>query len=120
VSHIVIDPALIYSWILFREFCKLSDSRQVFIQRVLEFMGTALGKDSGKAAAAQRNPDETGEKRKSAEPRSSAGLTIVANVAIATGPALLGTPRSSAMNLIYHIIYFFQSNKSVFCKICHK
>jgi len=46
----------------------------------------------------------------------SAGLTIVANVALATGPALLGIPRSSAIKLIYYIIYkiFFQSKKSVF------
>jgi len=36
---------------------------------------------------------------------SSAGLTIVANVAIATGPALLGAPRSSVINLIYYNIY---------------
>jgi len=36
---------------------------------------------------------------------TSAGLTIVANVAIATGPALLGAPRSSVINLIYYIIY---------------
>jgi len=36
---------------------------------------------------------------------NSAGLTIVANVAIATGPALLGAPRSSVINLIYYIIY---------------
>jgi len=35
----------------------------------------------------------------------SAGLTIVANVAIATGPALLGSPRSSVINLIYYITY---------------
>jgi len=35
----------------------------------------------------------------------SAGLTIVANVAIATGPALLGAPQSSATNLIHYIIY---------------
>jgi len=35
----------------------------------------------------------------------SAGLTTVANVAIATGPALLGTPRSSVINPIYYIIY---------------
>ena len=35
----------------------------------------------------------------------SAGLTIVASVAIATGPALLGAPRSSVINLIYYIIY---------------
>jgi len=35
----------------------------------------------------------------------SAGLTIVANVAIATGPALLGAPRSSVIDLIYYIIY---------------
>ena len=34
----------------------------------------------------------------------SAGLTIVANVAIATGPALLGVPRSSVINRIYYII----------------
>jgi len=52
---------------------------------------------------------------------SSARLTIVANVAIATGPALLGAPGSSVMNLIYSIIEeFFQSKISVFCKICHK
>jgi len=31
-------------------------------------------------------------------PPSSAGLTIVANVAIATGPALLGAPRSFVLN----------------------
>jgi len=30
---------------------------------------------------------------------SSAGLTIVANVAIATGPALLGAPRSFMLKL---------------------
>jgi len=36
---------------------------------------------------------------------ASAGLTIVANVAIATGPAFLGTSRSSAINLIYYIVY---------------
>jgi len=35
----------------------------------------------------------------------SAGLTIVAKVAIATGPALLGAPRSSVINLICYIIY---------------
>ena len=35
----------------------------------------------------------------------STGLTIVANVAIATGPALLGVPRSSVIDLIYYIIY---------------
>jgi len=32
-------------------------------------------------------------------------ITIVANVAIATGPAVFGTPRSSVINLIYDIIY---------------
>jgi len=37
--------------------------------------------------------------------KASAGLTIVANVAIATGPALLGAPRSSVINLIYYIIH---------------
>ena len=36
---------------------------------------------------------------------SSAGLTIVANVAIATGSALLEAPRTSVINLIYYIIY---------------
>ena len=36
---------------------------------------------------------------------TSAGLTIVANVAIATGSALLGAPRSSAIYLLYYIIY---------------
>jgi len=35
----------------------------------------------------------------------SAGLTIVANVAIATGPARLGAPRSSAAYLLYYIMY---------------
>ena len=39
----------------------------------------------------------------------SAGLTKEANVAIATGPALLGAPVSSVMNLIYYII-----NKNLF------
>jgi len=37
--------------------------------------------------------------------KRSAGLTIVEDVAIATGPALLGVPRSSAISLIYYIIY---------------
>ena len=41
---------------------------------------------------------------------TSAGLTIVANVAIATGPRALGAPRSSVINLIYDIIY-----KIIFC-----
>jgi len=42
--------------------------------------------------------------------RASAGLTIVANVAISAGPALSGVPWSSVINLIYRIIYkFFQS-----------
>ena len=46
----------------------------------------------------------------------SDGSTIVVNVAIAPGPALLGAPRSSVINLIYCIIYnIFQSKKSVFC-----
>jgi len=36
---------------------------------------------------------------------TSAGLTIAANVAIAAGPAPLGAPRSSVINLIYSIIY---------------
>jgi len=35
----------------------------------------------------------------------SAGLTIVANVAIGTGPALLGARRSCVINLTYYIIY---------------
>jgi len=35
----------------------------------------------------------------------SAGLTIVANVAIATGPALLVAPRFLVINLICYIIY---------------
>ena len=35
---------------------------------------------------------------------SSAGLTIVANVAIATGPVLLGALRSSVINPILHYI----------------
>jgi len=42
----------------------------------------------------------------------SAGLTIVANVAIATGPALLGAPRSSVINLIYYIIYNNNNNNN--------
>jgi len=48
----------------------------------------------------------------------SAGLTIVANVAIATGPALLGAPRSSVINLIYYIIYrlFFSLRCQYFAK----
>jgi len=36
---------------------------------------------------------------------TSARLTIVGNVAIATGPALLEASRSFVINLIYHIIY---------------
>ena len=36
---------------------------------------------------------------------TSAGLKIVSNVAIATGPSCLGTSRSSAINLVYYIIY---------------
>jgi len=35
----------------------------------------------------------------------SARLTIVANVAIAVGPALIGAPQSSVINHIYNIIY---------------
>jgi len=42
---------------------------------------------------------------------ASAGLTIVANVAIATGPALLGVPQSSVKSLIYFFSNFFQSKK---------
>jgi len=34
----------------------------------------------------------------------SAGVTIVANAAIATGPVLFGVPRSSVKNPIYYII----------------
>jgi len=39
------------------------------------------------------------------------------NVAVATGPGLSRGPGSSAINLVYYIIYkiFFQSKKSVFC-----
>jgi len=49
---------------------------------------------------------------------SSAGLTIVANAAIATGPALLGAPRSSVINLIYFIIHkiFFSLTSQYFAK----
>jgi len=36
---------------------------------------------------------------------SSAGVTMVANVAIATGPAFFRAPWSSAIHLIYYIIY---------------
>jgi len=39
----------------------------------------------------------------------SAGLTIVANVALATDPALFGAPQSSVINLSYYII-----NKNLF------
>ena len=48
----------------------------------------------------------------------SAGLTIVANVAIATGPALLVAPRSSVINLIYYIIrkIFFSLRSQSFAK----
>ena len=50
--------------------------------------------------------------------KASAGLTIIANVAIATGPALLGGPRSSAINLFYYIIYniFFSLRSQYFAK----
>ena len=37
----------------------------------------------------------------------SAGLTIVADVAIATGPALLRAPRSFVLNFIYYNIRLF-------------
>jgi len=45
----------------------------------------------------------------------SAGSTTVANVAIATGPALLGAPRSSVIKLICYIMYkiFFHSKTVV-------
>ena len=45
----------------------------------------------------------------------SAGLTIAANVTIAAGPALLGAPRSSVINLIYYIIdkYLFSHEVSI-------
>jgi len=48
----------------------------------------------------------------------SAGLTIVANAAIATGPALLGAPRSSKINLIYYIVckIFFSLRSQYFAK----
>ena len=48
----------------------------------------------------------------------SAGLTIVANAAIATGPALLGALRSSVINLICYIIYtiFFSLRSQYFAK----
>ena len=46
---------------------------------------------------------------------TSAGLTIVANVAIAAGPALLGAPRSSVINLIYYIKYIYYSQRSQYC-----
>ena len=47
------------------------------------------------------------------------GLTIVANVAIATGPALLEAPRSSVINLFYYIIYkiFFSLRSQYFAKL---
>jgi len=46
----------------------------------------------------------------------SAGLTIIADVGIATGPGFLGTPRSSATNLNYYIIYkiFFNLRNQYF------
>jgi len=43
--------------------------------------------------------------RKNESEKASAGLTIVANVTIATGSALLWAPRSSVINLICYIIY---------------
>ena len=47
----------------------------------------------------------------------SAELTIVVIVTIATGPALLGAPRSSVTNHIYYIIYkIFQSKNQHFAK----
>jgi len=49
----------------------------------------------------------------------SAGLAIVANVAVATGPALLGGPRSSVINLIYYIIHkiFFNLRSQYFANL---
>jgi len=49
---------------------------------------------------------------------SSAGLPIVANVAIATGPAPLGAPQSSIINLLYYIIckIFFSPRSQYFAK----
>ena len=35
------------------------------------------------------------------------GLTLVANVALATGPTLLQAPRSSVIKLIYFFFRFF-------------
>jgi len=47
------------------------------------------------------------------------GLTIVANVAFATGPVIFRALRSSVINYIYYI-GFLQYKKSTFCQICHK
>ena len=49
----------------------------------------------------------------------SAGVTIVANVAIATGTALLKAPRSSVINLMYYIIYknLFSLRSQYFAKV---
>jgi len=44
----------------------------------------------------------------------SAGVTIVTNAAIATGPALLETPQSSWINLIYYIKIFFSLRSQYF------
>jgi len=46
-----------------------------------------------------------------------AGLTIVANVAIATGPALLGAPRSTVIKFIYYInLIYFSLGSQYFAK----
>ena len=46
----------------------------------------------------------------------SAGLTIVANIVIATGPALLGATRCSEINLIHYIIYNIVFNLKYFAQ----
>ena len=49
--------------------------------------------------------------------KGSAGLTIVVNVAIATGPALLGGPAVFCnKSYLLHYIDLFQSKKSIFPK----
>ena len=45
----------------------------------------------------------------------SAGLTIIANVAIATGPALFGARGLNKSHLLHYIQDLFQSKKPVFC-----
>ena len=62
VFYNVINLALINSWILFRDICKSSVSRQKFAQLVVEELtGKTLGDNAGKNAVAVRNPLKTNE-----------------------------------------------------------